>query len=136
MGRRHRLRSHGRGRLGRQDVLLTQGTVRFLGQTGKRFGVVGALAAWRDERSWVWTSGEITRPDIQKQEAQSYECDQCKLVEKQVRHHGNAPSQRCEIEAFYLAFGASNYPQRSGTRPHEKPMADMTPYPLPAGSRL
>jgi hypothetical protein len=35
--------------------------------------------------------GAITRPSIKKQEEQPHECEQCELVEKQVRHHGNAP---------------------------------------------
>src|SRR6266567_2427019 len=50
--------------------------------------------------------GAITRPGIQKQEAQPHECDQCELVEKQVRYHGNAPAHRCERGALYLAFWA------------------------------
>src|SRR5215217_9318956 len=51
-------------------------------------------------------AGAITRPGIKKQEEQPHECDQCELVEKQMRHHGNAPSYRCERGALYLAFGA------------------------------
>jgi hypothetical protein len=101
-----------------RDVLLTQGTVWFLGQAGEWFGVVGALTAWCDGCSRMRAAGAITRPGIKQQEAQPHECDQCELVEKQVRHHGNAPSYRCEIGAFYLAFGQDNYPQRPGTRPN------------------
>jgi hypothetical protein len=89
-----------------RDVLLTQGTVWFLGQAGKRFGGVGALAAWRDGYSWMRVSGVLARPGIKQQAEQPHECDQCELVEKQVRHHGNAPSHRCEIGSFYLAFEA------------------------------
>ena len=74
-----------------RDVLLTQGTVWLLGQAGKRFGGSGALAAWRDGCSWMRAVGAITRPSIKKQEEQPHECEQCELVEKQVRHHGNAP---------------------------------------------
>src|SRR5215510_7285250 len=51
-------------------------------------------------------TGAITRPGIKQQEEQPHECDQCELVEKQVRHHGDAPSPQCEIGAFYLAVGA------------------------------
>jgi hypothetical protein len=60
----HRVGSHGRGRLGMRDVLLTQGTVWFLGQAGKRFGVLGARAVWRDGCSWIRAAGAITRPGI------------------------------------------------------------------------
>ena len=75
-----------------RDILLTQGTVGFLGQAGKRFGGVGALAAWRDGCSWMRASGAITRPGIKKQEEQPHEYEQCELGEKQVRHHDNALS--------------------------------------------
>jgi hypothetical protein len=102
----HRVGSYGRGRLGRRDVLRTQGTVWFLGQAGKRFGGVGALAAWRDGYSWMRVSGVLARPGLKQQAEQPHACDQCELVEKQVRHHGNAPSHRCEIGALYLAFEA------------------------------
>ena len=74
-----------------RDILLTQGTVWFLGQASKRFGVGRALAAWRDGCSWIRALGVLTRPGIKKQEEQPHEYEQCELVEKQVRHHNNAP---------------------------------------------
>src|SRR5262249_13090925 len=48
MRRRHWVGAHSRGRLGRRDILRTQGAARLLGQAGKRFGVVGVLAGSRD----------------------------------------------------------------------------------------
>jgi hypothetical protein len=78
-----------------QDVLLTQGTVRFLGQTGKRFGVVGALAASREPRQWTLTRWVIAWPGIMEHEKQPHECDQHQLVEKQVWNHRNAPLILC-----------------------------------------
>ena len=49
-------------------------------------------------------SDAITRPGIKEHDKQLHECDQYELVEKKMRHHGNAPSQRCEMGAFYRVW--------------------------------
>jgi hypothetical protein len=63
-----------------RDVLLTQGTGWFLGEAGKRFGGVGALAAWRDGCSWMRGAGAITRPGIKEHDKPPHACDQCELL--------------------------------------------------------
>src|SRR4029434_10369752 len=61
----------------------------------------GVLTAWDEGRCGRRASDAITRPGIQEHDKQPYECDQCELVEKQMRHHGNVPSYRCEMGTFY-----------------------------------
>jgi hypothetical protein len=103
----HRVGSYGRGRLGMRDVLLTQGTVWFLSQAGKRFGGVGALAAWRDGYSWMRVSGVLARPGIKQQEEQPHRCDTMATPP-----HIDVKEGHCT-----RLSGQDNYPQRPGTRP-------------------
>jgi hypothetical protein len=80
----------------------------------KRCGRGGALAAWRNGRRWTRVSGAITRPGRKEHDKQPHEGNQCKLVEKKMRHHNNAPSHQCEIGPLYLAFGARQFSAAAG----------------------
>jgi hypothetical protein len=40
-------------------------------------------------------------------EKEPHECDQRQLVEKQMRHHGHAPSDGSEMRALYRVFALS-----------------------------
>src|SRR5919109_353177 len=46
LGRWQRIGSRSRGRLGRRCRLFTGGTLGFVGEASKRFGLSGALPAW------------------------------------------------------------------------------------------
>jgi transposase len=46
-------------------------------------------------------------PGIVEQEEEPHECDQHQLVEKKMRHHGNAPSDGGEMRALYRVFALS-----------------------------
>src|SRR5215510_3815365 len=105
--RRHRIGSHGRGRLGMRDVLVTQGTVWFLGQARKRFGLSRALEVWLDRCGWsLCSSSASARPSIVQQEKQPQQSQQHQLIEKQVRNHGTTPSLGGEMGGFYLLCGS------------------------------
>ena len=89
-----------------------------VGEACKRFGLTGALAARRAGHGWLrlgrgaWARPSEVQHDTQPQESQDHE-----LVIKEMRNHGNAPTQWDDTGAFYLVFEPTNYPQRGGTRP-------------------
>ena len=72
-------------------LFFTQGTIRFCRQACKRFGLSDGSTVWHEGRCWSRASDMITRPDIKEHDKQPHEYDQCELVEKKMRHHGNAP---------------------------------------------
>ena len=75
-----------------RDVLLTQGTVWFLGQAGKRFGGVGACALGLDGRRCRWYRSLSARLGNMQHDEEPHEGQQSELVVKKVRNHDIAPS--------------------------------------------
>jgi hypothetical protein len=74
-------------------LFVTQGARRFCRQACKRFGLSGGLTAWHEGRCWSRASDAGTRPAIKEHDKEPHECDECELVEKKMRHHGNTPPQ-------------------------------------------
>jgi len=88
---------------------LAQGARRPLGQTSKRFGLLGAWTFGRERLtlSWPRALGALTRPGIVEHEEEPHKCDQRQLVEKKMRHHSNAPLDGGAMRAFYRVFALS-----------------------------
>jgi len=90
VGCRHRLGGHGRGRLGTGSILCTGGTVRFVGQSCKGFGLVGALTVWEDGRGWLrpcrhaWARPGVRPHDKQPQESQDHQLGEKKVWNRPV----------------------------------------------------
>src|SRR5215467_7181795 len=107
VGRRHRIRSHGRPGLGMDCLVLTQGTVGLVGEACKRLGLLGALTPRHDGRGWralcrsASAGPGSVQHDKQPQESQHHE-----LIVKEVWNHGSAPSPWDDRGTFYLVFGA------------------------------
>src|SRR5215475_9710407 len=82
---------------------------RSLGQTRKWFGLLGActLGRERPRLSWPRALGALTWPGRVEHEEEPHKCDQHPLVEKQMRHHGNALSDGGAMRAFYQVFARS-----------------------------
>src|SRR5437870_5657898 len=81
---RYRVGAHSRGDLKMRDVMLTQGTVGFLGQAGKRFGVVGsfALGLAGCRCRWYWSLS--ARLGNRQHDEEPHEGQQSELVVKKV----------------------------------------------------
>jgi hypothetical protein len=73
-GRGYRLGRHWRGWLRLRRLLLTEGTERLAGETGKRLGLVGAWAPWLDRFGWPLRCYSISaEPSVIQQEKQPEE---------------------------------------------------------------
>jgi hypothetical protein len=81
---RYRVGAHGRGDLRMRDILLTQGTVWFLGQAGKRFGVIGSFALGLDGRRCRWYRSLSARLGTMQHDEEPHEGQQSELVVKKV----------------------------------------------------
>src|SRR5262245_20647678 len=109
VGRWHGIRKHRRRELGLCGFSLAQGTRRSLGETRKRFGLLGACTFGRERHglSCPRALGTLTWSGRVEHEDKPRKCDQHQLVEKKMRHHGNALSDGSAIRAFYRVFAWS-----------------------------
>jgi hypothetical protein len=78
-----------------------QGALRPLGQAGKRLGVLGACAS----RGLGWpnrlaTGSGMLGPQRAEHEEDTHQSDKPKMVEKERRYHGNAPTEEREMRAL------------------------------------
>jgi len=82
-------------------LLRTQGTLRPLGQAGKRFGFLGARASrWLGWHNRLATGSGMIGPQRAEHEEDTHESDESKVVEKESRYHGNAPTEEREMRAL------------------------------------
>src|SRR5262249_49246213 len=90
-----------RRHVGMASLMLTQGALRPLGQAGKRFGVLGARASRRlgGHNRLVTGSGMIGLQQAEHEE-DTYQSYKPKVVEKESRYHGNAPTEDREMRAL------------------------------------
>jgi hypothetical protein len=104
------------GAAGMCGFSLTQGALRPLGQSGKRFGLLGTCTFGRERLtlSWLWVLGALTWPGRVEHEEEPHECNQRQPVEKKMRHRGHAPSDGSEMRAFYQVFALSELSARLG----------------------
>ena len=87
-------------------LLLTQGTMRLVGQSWKRCGLVRAFTRWLAELSRPLTSRSAPAGPSHRQHAkQPQESQERQLVEKKVWNHGKTPSLGGETGGFYLILG-------------------------------
>ena len=71
-----------------RDVLLTQGTVWFLGQAGKRFGVVGSCALGLDECRWRWYRSLSARRGNRQHDEEPHEVQEERALAPAAVHAG------------------------------------------------
>ena len=80
---------------------LTQGALRPLGQAGKRFGFLGARASrWLGWHNRLATGSGMIGLQQAEHEEDTYQSYKPKVVEKESRYHGNAPTKSGEMRAL------------------------------------
>jgi hypothetical protein len=89
-----------RGRSGRSlrvgiGGVLTGAAGRLGGEARKEFRRTVVLGPWGWGGQGCRARGGVARPRPLEHNAQSYECNQCELVEEQMRYHGKTPSYTC-----------------------------------------
>jgi hypothetical protein len=99
--RGHRLGWCWRRHVGMGGLMLTQGALRPLGQAGKRFGFLGARASrWLGWPNRLATGSGMMGPQRAEQEEDTHQSYKPKVVEKESRYHGNAPTEDREMRAL------------------------------------
>jgi hypothetical protein len=75
-------------------LVLTQSALRFLGQTGKRFGSRGARAfGWLGRHDRLAGDHGVFGSQSTKHQEDVYQGHECELVENEAGYHGNAPEE-------------------------------------------
>ena len=87
--------------VGMGGLMLTQGTRRPLGQAGKRLGCLGArVSRWLGWPNRLATGSGMMGPQRTEHEEDTHQSDKPKVVEKESRYHGNAPTEDREMRAL------------------------------------
>ena len=82
-------------------LMLTQSALRPLGQAGKRFGFLGARASrWLGWHNRLATGSGMIGPQRAEQEEDTHQSYKPKVVEKESRYHGKAPTEDREMRAL------------------------------------
>ena len=80
---------------------LTQGALRPLSQASKRLGFLGARASrWLGWHNRLATGSGMIGPQRAEQEEDTHQSYKPKVVEKESRYHGNAPTEEREMRAL------------------------------------
>ena len=85
----------------RGGLMLTQSALRPLGQAGKRVGFLGARASkWLGWHNRLATGSGMIGPQRAEHEEDTHQSYKPKVVEKESRYHGNAPTADREMRAL------------------------------------
>jgi len=81
--------------------MLTQDALRPLRQTSKRLGCLGARASkWLGWHDRLATGSGMMGPQRAEHEEDTHQSYEPKVVEKESRYHGNAPTEDREMRAL------------------------------------
>lgn len=87
--------------MGMRGLRLTQGALRLLRQTGKRFGFLGALASWwRGRHDWLAGGRGGGGPQTAEPQEDAPQRHESQLVDNEGRDHGNAPADNGEMRTW------------------------------------
>ena len=82
-------------------LMLAQGALWPLGQAGKRLGFLGARASrWLGWHDRLATGRGMLGPQRAEYEEDTHQSDEPKVLEKERRYHGNAPTEDREMRAL------------------------------------
>ena len=77
-----------------------------VGETGKGFGLSGALVGWQGWLGWtLMLCGPIAWPGVVEQEAQAEQSEEDQGIEQKRRSHSQLPSYNDGMRAFSVVFG-------------------------------
>ena len=103
-----------------QGCLVTQGTMRFRGQSCKRLRLFGALTPWEDGGGWPLLGSDASAgPGSMQHDTQPQESQKHQVVVERVRNHGMPPVYAGVTGALYRVSrvrqlsAASGYTTRS-----------------------